>query len=113
MCGMHARKTARDLYFPTRFDDVFFTPRGDIAFADTGEAHRFADKVNARDERQGPAALRPAEVAAMVLVHEIFHAILGLYRQKNPQRFEALRAQLSERLGDGTRETLLTFLRTF
>jgi glycosidase len=111
---MHARKTARDLYFPTRFDDVFFSPRGDVAFRDTGEAHRFADKVNARDERQGPAMLRPAEVAAMVLVHEIFHAVIGLYRQKNARRFDELRAQLTERLGEtGPRETLLTFLRTF
>src|SRR3954469_8379536 len=114
MCGMHARKTARDLYFPTRFDDVFFSPRGDVAFTDTGEARRFSDKINARDERQGPAMLRPPEVAAMVLVHEIFHAIIGLYRQKNEKRFEALRAQLTERLGEtGPRETLLTFLRTF
>src|SRR4051812_9554553 len=111
MCGMHARKTARDLYFPTPFDDVFFTPRGDVAFKDTGEARRFADKVNVRDDRQGPAQLRPAELAAMALVHEIFHAVIGLYRTKNAARFEALRGKLGEALGStGTRDTLLTFL---
>ncbi|HSO33142.1 MAG TPA: alpha-amylase family glycosyl hydrolase, partial [Labilithrix sp.] len=110
---MHARKTARDLYFPTRFDDAFFTPRGDVAFKDTGEARRFADKVNARDERSGDALLRPAELAAMSLVHEIFHAIVGLYRKQHAKGWNALRAQLGERLGAGAHETLLTFLRTF
>src|SRR4051812_42843227 len=110
---MHARKTARDLYFPTRFDDVFFTPRGDVAFKDTGDARRFADKVNVRDERSGPSCLRPAELAAMALVHEIFHVVIGLYRKKNAASFDTLLGQLGERLGGGARETLLTFLRTF
>lgn len=113
MCAMHARKTARDAYFPTRFDDVFFTPRGDVAFRDTGDARRFADRVNVRDERQGPASLRPAELAAMVLVHEIFHVVIGLYRQRNGAAFDKLLAQLNDRLGGGARETILTFLRTF
>src|SRR6187401_2049132 len=104
MCAMHARKTARDLYFPTRFADVFFTSRGDIAFKDTGEARRFADRVNVRDERNGPAALRPAELAAMALVHEIFHAVIGLYRTKHARSFDNLRSHLSEHLGEGVQE---------
>ena len=113
MCAMHARKTARDAYFPTRVDDVFFTPRGDIAFKDTGNARRFADRVNMRDERKGPDTLRPAELAAMALVHEISHAVIGVYRQRNPAAFDKLLGQLGERLGDGVRETILGFLRTF
>jgi glycosidase len=115
MCAMHARKTARDAYFPTRFDDVFFTPRGDIAFKDTGDARRFADKINVRDDEQtGAAALRPAEVAAMALVHEIFHAIIGLYRTKNVASFDKLRAQVAEKVGpDGVEETVHTFLNAF
>ncbi len=110
---MHARKTARDLYFPTRFDDLFFTPRGDISFKDTSEVRRFADRVNVRDKRSGAAALRPAELAAMALVHEIFHAVIGLYRQKHARSFDGLRGQLGERLGDGVHDTLRTFLREF
>ncbi|MEA2752586.1 MAG: hypothetical protein QOI41_6729, partial [Myxococcales bacterium] len=111
---MHARKTARDAYFPTRFDDVFFTPRGDVAFKDTGDARRFADKVNVRDERTGAAALRPAEVAAMALVHEIFHAVIGLYRKKHGERFAELQRQAGEKIGpDGVKETLRTFLNAF
>ena len=114
MCAMHARKTARDAYFPTRFDDVFFTPRGDVAFKDTGDARRFADKVNLRDERSGASSLRPAEVAAMSLVHEIFHAVIGQYRRKNAAGFDKLRAQVAGRIGpDGVNETLRTFLDAF
>ena len=114
MCAMHARKTARDAYFPTRFDDVFFTPRGDIAFRDSGDARRFADRINAKDGRSAATSLRPAELAAMSLVHEIFHTIIGLYREKNAAAFDALRGQLGSALGDdGVQQTLVTFLGSF
>ena len=43
MCAMHVRKKARDAYFPTRFDDVFFAARGDVAFKDTGDADLWRD----------------------------------------------------------------------
>ena len=55
---MHARRTARDAYFATRADDVYFTERGDVSFADSGAARRFADRVNALDRRTGDAMLR-------------------------------------------------------
>lgn len=110
---MHARRTARDAYFPSRFDDVFFTSRGDVTFKDTGDARRFADKVNVRDERTAERCLRPAEVAAMVLVHEIFHAVMGLYRKQNGGAFGELLARLEEKLGQGAQETWLGFLRAF
>jgi len=111
---MHARKTARDAYFPTRFDDVFFTARGDVAFRDTGDARRFADRINAKDGRSAATSLRPAELAAMALVHEIFHTVIDLYRQKNAAAFDTLRGQLGSAIGDGgVRETLVTFLSSF
>ncbi|MDB4943557.1 MAG: Alpha-amylase family protein, partial [Labilithrix sp.] len=110
---MHARKSARDQYFPSPFDDVFFAPRGDIAFKGTGDARRFADKINARDGRHGEHALRPAELAAMALVHEILHAVLGVYRKQHPASFAALQARLGERLGGAARSTRLDFLRHF
>src|SRR4051794_14661517 len=98
---MHARKTARDAYFPTRFDDVFFTARGDVSFRDSGDARRFADRVNARDGRSAESSLRPAELAAMALVHEIFHTVIGLYRERNGAAFDKLRGQLGDVLGGG------------
>ncbi len=45
----------------------------------------------------------------MTLVHEIFHAVIGLYRKKNVKSIEALR----ERLGGVSRDTVLAFLHTF
>lgn len=110
---MHARRTARDAYFPSRFDDAFFTSRGDVTFKDTGDARRFADKVNARDERTAENSLRPAEVAAMVLVHEIFHAVIAVYKRQHGGAFGDLLARLEEKLGQDANDTWLAFLRTF
>src|SRR5687767_2103959 len=107
---MHARKTARDAWFPSRDDDAFFAPpprHGDIVFPDTAAARRFAEKVT--DARE----LRPAELAAMVLVHEIFHAVIALYRERHPSSFERLLASLESSLEGEVKETLLAFLRAF
>ncbi|MCL2723261.1 MAG: alpha-amylase family glycosyl hydrolase [Polyangiaceae bacterium] len=110
---MHARKIARDAYFPKRDDDSFFAPRGDITFADTAVARVFADRVNIQDGRSGEAFLRPAELAAMVLVHEIFHVVIGLYRQRHPASFDRLIAKLDAALTGSARETVLAFLHAF
>src|SRR5262245_45374680 len=110
MCAMHARRAARDTY---RFDDELFSARGDIVFPDTGAARRFAERVNAVESRPERAILRPAELAAMALLHEVFHVVIGLHRERNPASFDALLGQLGDRLGDGARHTLLAFLRTF
>jgi hypothetical protein len=108
---MHARKTARDTWFPSRDDDAFFAPpprHGDIVFPDTAAARRFAEKVT-----DAPQTLRPAELAAMVLVHEIFHAVIALYRERHPSSFERLFASLETGLEGEVKGTLLAFLRTF
>jgi glycosidase len=110
---MHARKTARDAYFPTRNDDAFFTLRGDITFAGTTAARVFAHRVNETDRRSGEALLRPAELAAMALVHEIFHVVIELFRKRHPTSFERLLAKLDVDLAGATRETVLAFLHTF
>ena len=65
---MHARKSARDAWFPTPEDHTFFATRGDVVFADSGAARRFAHRVD-----EGRGLVRAPEVAAMALVHEIFH----------------------------------------
>ncbi len=111
---MHARKTARDAYFPTRSDDAYFSARGELAFADTGEARRFAERINERTVDTDPKRrVRPAELAAMVLVHEIFHAVIGLYRERYHDVFGSLRSRLAERLGPAAHETVVAFLTAF
>ena len=72
-------------------------PRGDVVFRDTGDARRFADRVNAEDGRSAATSLRPAELAAMALVHEIFHAVIGLYREKTRGRFDTLARSARQR----------------
>ncbi len=97
---MHARKTARDAYFPARLDDAFFASRGDVVLRDSGAARRFAERVNSRDGRTGSAALRPAEIAAMALVHELFHEVIAVYRRRHASRFEVLLTTLDTALAD-------------
>jgi len=92
---MHARRSARDAYFPSRSDDTFFAPRGDVSLRHGADAHAFTDRVNARDAsggglRGGAPPLRASELSAMVLVHEIFHAVIGLYREAHPDVFARL-----------------------
>jgi glycosidase len=110
---MHARKAARDAYFPSRLDDAFFGARGDVVFESTAAARAFAERVNRVDGRDRERALRPAEVAAMALLHEIFHAVIGVFRRRNPDSFDRLASALEGRLGEDAKETLLAFLRTF
>ena len=104
MCAMHARKTARDAYFPTRFDDaVLHAARRCRIPGHRGRATLRRPHQRPRRAHRPIDCLRPAELAAMALVHEIFHAVIGLYREKNPSGFDKLRGQLGERLGSRRR----------
>lgn len=105
---MHVRKAARDRYFPTHFDDVFFTPRGDVTFRDTGDARRFAARIHDHNGSSG-AHLQPAELAAMALMHEILHEVIAFYRRKFSHRFSGYRSHVDA----ATHHALLTFLREF
>ena len=92
---MHARKTARDAFFPSREDDRFFAPRrGDIVFQDSAAVRTFAERVNRGEGRPLDAEIRPAELAAMALVHEVFHAIIEKYRERHPDSFVRLARSL-------------------
>lgn len=108
---MHVRKTARDAYFPTREGDAFFTSAGDLVFETAASARAFTERINVRDGRVGPARLKPAEVAAMALVHEIFHAVLAFHRARHPKSASDLVRTLDGRLSSGARPALVAFLR--
>jgi hypothetical protein len=111
---MHARKTARDALFPSRADDAFFAPRrGDIVFRDSSAVRTFADRVNRREGRAPHEELRPADLAAMVLVHEVFHAVVAIYRERNPGSFGRLVSALEASLGPRTKQVVVDFLGTF
>ncbi len=110
---MHARRSARDVYFSSRADDAFFTPHGDVQFADAAAARRFVERINAQDRRTGDSTLRASEIAAMALVHELMHALIEIHRSHFPESFVRLSAHLGERLGAVTRGAPLAFLNAF
>lgn len=111
---MHVRKTARDALFPSKEDDAFFAPRrGDIVFRDNAAVRAFADRVNRGELRSGEAMLRPAELAAMALVHEVLHAVVGKYRERHPDSFHRFSAMLHTSLGDEARKVVVDFLTKF
>lgn len=110
---MLARKTARDAYFPSRADDVFFTHRGEVSLPDTGSARAFAERLNIREGRTPETAIRPTELAAMVLVHELLRTVVSLYRARRPSSFRRLVQLLDERIPGGARQAQLAFLDAF
>ena len=111
---MHARKTARDAFFPSKEDDRFFAPRrGDILFQDSAAVRAFADRVNRKEGRPPHAELRPAELAAMALVHEVFHAVVERYRERHPESFARLASSLDATLGADARKLVIDFLGKF
>ncbi|MCW5836121.1 MAG: hypothetical protein KIS78_27215, partial [Labilithrix sp.] len=111
---MHARRTARDALFPSREDDVFFAPRrGDIVFQDGAAVRAFAERVTRGEGRTSGAEVRPAELAAMALVHEVLHAVVGMYRRRYPESFARLASALEASLGPDARSVVLEFLGAF
>jgi glycosidase len=109
--AFHVRKVARDeLALPGEL----FSIRGDVVFADMTESQRFAQAINVKRASAGLPPLRPSDVHAMGLIHEIFHAILSLYRKNTKSdAFAALYRELKESLGKSLDTTLLEFTTTF
>jgi|GEM_PF-305804 len=111
---MHARKTARDALFPSTEDDVFFAPRrGDIVFRDNVAIRAFADRVNRREGRSSDTMLRPAELGAMALLHQVLHAVIAKYRATHPDSFRRFAATLEDALGGAAHGLLVDFVATF
>jgi hypothetical protein len=106
----HVRKAARDqLGLP----DSFFALRGDVIFADMGASQRFAHALNARSSADG-APVRPSDVHAMGLIHEVFHAILSLYRKSaRANVFADLYKELKSTLGKDLDAALLEMVNVF
>jgi glycosidase len=52
-------------------------------------------------------------MAAMVLVHEVLHAVTRKYRERHPDSFARLAARLDASLGETAKKVLLEYLDTF
>ncbi len=102
---MHARKSARDAYLPSREEDTFFSSRGDIVLPEPALARRLASRL-------GEGRVRANELAALSLFHEVLHTVIGVHRERHPGSFARLLERLNGSLGGGARETLVAFLKT-
>ena len=94
----HVARAARQRY---SFDDALFGLTGNVVFADYAAARRFALLMNEqRDLAADPSnAVRAGDLNAMGLVDEIFHFVIGMYRQqRNPEVMAGAIAALEARL---------------
>ena len=97
-----------------KFDESFFSVRGDVVFGDLRRSHLFADHVNARRQGAGEGALRASDVYAMGLMHEVLHAVLAAYRRTlAPAAFGALAGRLRADSPAALSSTLRAFVETY
>ncbi len=110
----HVRRDARDAL---GIDDSFFAIRGDVVFGDLRSSRLFAEQVNAKRRDNGAAnegLLRPSEVYAMGLMHEVLHAVLAVYRATiAPAAFAKLARRLRDESPDRLSATLRAFVDTY
>jgi hypothetical protein len=107
----HVRRAARD---DLRLPDGFFALRGDVVFADMAASQRFAHALNEKRALGTKGAVRPSDVHAMGLIHEIFHAILSLYRKSaKSDAFADLYRSLKADMGGDVDATLLEMVTSF
>ena len=108
--NFHVKRAARDAI---GFPGELFAARGDVVFANPYAAHLFTAAVESRRSVPDSDRLRPAEVMAMAVVHEVYHAVVDLYRREHPAAFGGLQAALRERLGSDFEGTLRAFVAGF
>ena len=104
----HVSRECRDRY---AFDDAFFATNGSVIFANFRAARLFAQRMNERrDAANHPErAVRAGDINALGLVDEILHYIIAQYRQqRRPAVMEEALAYLTDHLGAGAVEELLT-----
>jgi glycosidase len=102
----HVRRSARDA---CGFEDTFFAQRGDVIFETIGGAARFSQALRAaRLSDVGAADLR-----AMGLLHEILHAVVGVYRQQHAGALRDVVHQLRGRRDVPLDDTLRAMLHAF
>ena len=99
MMEFHISRKTRDLY---QFDESLFSLSGNAIFPNFHAARLFAQRINEkRDLVSFPEqAVKAGHINAMGLIDEIFHYIVGLYRdEKNSQVMQQALDWLYEKLG--------------
>ncbi|MFP4408643.1 MAG: 4-alpha-glucanotransferase, partial [Spirochaetaceae bacterium] len=94
----HVSRAARDRY---EFDEELFSSRGYVVFPNTHGAQRFAHRINRKREEAAGEYAQAGDLYAMGLIDEVFHYLVGLYRdQYGDGVFAALMDHLEERFGE-------------
>ena len=110
----HVSRNARDRY---QFDEVLFALSGNVILANFHAARVFAQKMNQqRDLVNYPErVVRAGQINAMGLIDEIFHMVVGQYRQQlKPQVMQEALDWLYGMLGqEDVDDTLLQFTEAY
>ena len=104
----HVSRAARETY---GLSEAGFSLSGHVLLADIRDARTMAMKINTvrRSAVHPDRAVRSGDLYAMGLIDEIFHYVIGLYREQYGHSvFTQLEATLAERLGSAALERLLT-----
>jgi glycosidase len=110
----HISRKARDLY---QFDESLFSISGNVIFPNFHAARLFAQKINEKRDliRFPDQAIKAGHINATGLIDEIFHYIVGLYRnEKNARVIQQALNWLYDRFGkQKADEALRTFADNF
>ncbi len=103
----HVSRKARDLY---QFDDLLFSQRGNVIFANFHAARMFAQNMNERRDLVTfpEQAVSAGQVNAMGLIDEMLHMVVQRYRvQQNPQVMHQALEYLDQLLGSNAVDAAL------
>ncbi len=109
----HVSKDARGRY---QFGEALFSFHGNAVIADFNAAQDVATVMNrVREvERFPELTVRAGDLYSMGLLDELFHLIISLYRQDNPDFYERAQTFINQQIGDDAFEvTLKRFAETF
>ncbi|MFN8176841.1 MAG: alpha-amylase family glycosyl hydrolase [bacterium] len=106
MKSFHPTRAARERYAIER---TLFASNGDLVLTNGAAVRRLAARMNAM-RAPGLATVQAGELAALGLIHEIFHLVVERYQADvRPGALVAALAQVDARLGSDAERLLLAF----
>ena len=110
----HISKRSRDRY---RFDESLFPPSDNVVLSDFHDARLFASRINEMGDtgREPEKTVKAGHINATRLMDEIFHSVLGLYREeKNPHISTSVLEWLTRKFGaESVERVVYRFLEIF
>ncbi|MGL4524844.1 MAG: alpha-amylase family glycosyl hydrolase [Spirochaetia bacterium] len=105
----HVRRKVRQRY---GLSHQLFALNGNVVFANQTHVEEFANQANS--QRAHNQQLKIAELNAVGLIHEIWHYIIDVYKQKEPHVWATAVNQIQKEISQkGLTELLVAFLEDF